>query len=96
MFQVHNEEIRFYKYTHILFEIIFHHRLLQKIDYSPLCYKVNLCCLLHIYFLIRIKILKTKLQKSQGHFLCTQSEKRNSPRYCPSIGGNEIHSATAV
>ena len=35
---------------YIIFEIIFHHRLLQDIDYRSLCYTVNLCCLLHICF----------------------------------------------
>ena len=31
-------------------ELNFHYRLLQDIDYGSLCYTVNLCCLLHIYF----------------------------------------------
>ena len=53
MFQVHSKVIQLYKYTYIIFEFIFHHRLLQDIDYSSLCYTVNLCCLLHFYFLIR-------------------------------------------
>ena len=38
-------------YMYIIFQIIFHYRLLQDIDSSSLCYMVNLCCLLHIYFL---------------------------------------------
>ena len=42
-----------YTNTQIIFEIIFHHRLLQDIDYSCLSSTVNLCCLLHICFLIR-------------------------------------------
>ena len=50
MFQVHNKVIQLYKYTYIIFDIIFHHRLLQDTDYSPLCYRANLCCLLYIYF----------------------------------------------
>ena len=33
-----------YTYTHILFQIIFHYRLWQGIDYSSLCYTVKLCC----------------------------------------------------
>ena len=53
VFQVHNKVVQLYKYTYIIFEIIFHHVLLQDIDYSSLCYTVNLCCLLHIYFLIK-------------------------------------------
>ena len=36
--------IQLYK-THIIFEIIFHHRLLQDIDYNSLCYTVNFCCI---------------------------------------------------
>ena len=39
MFQVHSKVIQLYIYTYIIFEIIFHHRLLlQDIDYSSLCY----------------------------------------------------------
>ena len=37
------------EYAYISFHIIFHYRLLQDIDYSSLCYTVNLCCLLCIY-----------------------------------------------
>ena len=32
MFQVHSKVIQLYKYTYIIFEIIFHHILLQDID----------------------------------------------------------------
>ena len=53
MFQVHNKVIQLYKYTYIIFDLIFHHRLLQDIDYSSQWCTVNLCCLLHIYFSIR-------------------------------------------
>ena len=49
MFKVHSKVIQLYKYTYIIFEIIFHHRLF----YSSLHYTVNFCCLLHIYFKIR-------------------------------------------
>ena len=45
MFQVHSKVIQLYIYTYIVFEIIFHYRLLQYIDYSCLCYRVNLCSL---------------------------------------------------
>lgn len=37
MFQIHNKVIQLYIYTHIIFEIILHYRLLQVIDYSSLC-----------------------------------------------------------
>ena len=53
MFQMRSKVIQWYKYAYIIFEIIFHHMLLQDIDHSSLCYTVNLCFLLHIYFLIR-------------------------------------------
>ena len=53
MFQEHSNVIQLYKYTYIIFEITFHHGLLQDIDYSSLCYTVNFSCLLHIYFLIQ-------------------------------------------
>ena len=43
---------RWFNYTYIVFQIIFHYRLLQNIDYSSLCYTVKLCCLLHIYFFL--------------------------------------------
>ena len=51
MFQVHHKVIQLYIYTCIILKIIFHYRLLQHIDYRSLCYTVNFCCLLHIYFL---------------------------------------------
>ena len=50
MFQVRSKVIQLYVYTCIIFQITFHHRLLQDIVYSSLCYTVKLCCLLHIYF----------------------------------------------
>ena len=53
MIQVHSKVIQLYKYIYIIFEIIFHHRLLQDIDYGSLCCTVNLYFLLHVYFLIR-------------------------------------------
>ena len=53
-----------YTNTHIVFEIIVHHRLSQDIDCSSLCYTVNLCCLLHICFLIRnLAFYSTELNK---------------------------------
>ena len=53
MFQVHSKVIQLYMYTYIIFENIFHYRLLQDIDYSSLCYTVQFCYLLQIYFLIK-------------------------------------------
>ena len=53
MFQGHSKVIQLYKSTYVIFENFFHHKLLQDIDYSSLCYTVNLCCLLNIYFLIQ-------------------------------------------
>ena len=34
--------IQLHIFTHIVFEVIFHYRLLQDIDYSPLSHTVNL------------------------------------------------------
>ena len=51
MFQVHSKMIQLYIHMYIIFEIIFHYRLLQDIDCGSLYYTVNLCYLLHIYFL---------------------------------------------
>ena len=53
MFQVQSKVIQLFKSTYIIFKIIFHPKLLQYIQYSSLSYTVNLCCLLHIYFLIK-------------------------------------------
>ena len=35
MFQMHSKVIQLYRYTQITFKIIFHHWLLQNIDYVP-------------------------------------------------------------
>ena len=51
MFQVHSKVIQLYKYPYIIFQII--NRLLEDIDYGYLCSTINLCCLLHIYLIIR-------------------------------------------
>ena len=50
MFQVHSKVIQLYIYTYIILKITFHYRLLQEIDYSSLCYTVNLCCLVCTLF----------------------------------------------
>ena len=50
MLHVHSKVIQLNKNTDIIFQISFYHRLLQDSDYGTLCYIVNLCCLLHIYF----------------------------------------------
>ena len=47
MFQVHSKVIQIYIYTCIIFEMIFHYRLLKDIDYSSLCYTVILCCIFY-------------------------------------------------
>ena len=48
--------IQLYINTYIIFEINFHYRLLQYIDYSFLCYTVK-HCLLHIYCVLKTKDL---------------------------------------
>ena len=50
-FQAHSRWFR-YTYTHIVSQITLPDKLIQNIDYSSLCYTVNLCCLLHIYFFL--------------------------------------------
>ena len=45
MFQVQSKVIQLYKYTYIIFEIIFHHRLLQDIDSSPTLHNPMDCSL---------------------------------------------------
>ena len=42
--------IQLYIYTCVIFQIVFHYRLLQDIDYSSLCYTVNISYLLQVYF----------------------------------------------
>ena len=54
MFQVRRKVAHLYIYTYIIFEIIFHYRLLQDTKYSSLCYTVNLCYLFYIYFNLEI------------------------------------------
>ena len=54
MFQVYSKVIQLYIqlymiYILILFQILFHYRLLQDIEYSSLCYTVGPCCLFYIY-----------------------------------------------
>ena len=39
---------------YILFQILFHYRLLQDIDYSSLCYTVGPCCLPILYIVVCI------------------------------------------
>ena len=50
MFQVYCKVIQLY----ILFQILFYHRLLQDIEYSPLCYTVGPFCLPILYTLVCI------------------------------------------
>jgi len=49
MFQVYSKVIKLYIYMCVyiyiyIFQIVFHYRLLQDIDYSSLCYTVNAYC----------------------------------------------------
>ena len=52
MFQVHSKVIQLYKYTYIIFEILFHHKLLQDIEYSSVLYSKPLLLVAYL-FLIR-------------------------------------------
>ena len=50
MFQVYGNVIQLYIYIYIFFfRLFFHYRLLQGIEYSPLCYTVGPCCLSTLY-----------------------------------------------
>ena len=40
---------KWFSYTYIFFQILFHYRLLQDIGYSSLCYAVGPCCLSILY-----------------------------------------------
>jgi len=54
MFQLYSKVIRFvYTHTHIyiLFQILFHYRLLQDTEYSSLCYTVGPYCLSILFYL---------------------------------------------
>ena len=51
MFRGHSKVIQLHRYTYIIFEVIFYHRLLQDIDYSSLCYTANLCCCTSNFYL---------------------------------------------
>ena len=76
MFQVLRKAIQFYECTYIIFEIIFRHRLLQDIDYSSLCHTLNLCCLLHNYFLIRnLPFCSYGVKWSQNVIICLVRQK---------------------
>ena len=41
-------------YIYILFQILFHYRLLQDIEYRSLCYTVGPCCLCILYIVVCI------------------------------------------
>ena len=43
-----------YSISHILFEILFHYRLLQDTEYSSLCYRMGPCWLLILYIVVSI------------------------------------------
>ena len=42
-------QLYIYTYISILFQILFHHKLLQDNEYSSLCYAVDPCCLSVLY-----------------------------------------------
>ena len=58
VFPVHSKVIQLCKYTYIIFDIIFHNRLLQDIDCSSLCYTVNhhffYWCILFIFLFLAV------------------------------------------
>ena len=60
MFQVHSKVVSYTIYTYTTFEIIFHHKLLQDIDYNTLHYMVNIFC-----YVIQHLAFQQTLQKLQ-------------------------------
>ena len=71
MFQGHSKVIQLYIYTYAILQVIFHHGVLQDINYSFLCYTVNLCCMFHIYFLkleTNILFILSQRTKNVWHF----------------------------
>ena len=44
--------IKIWLYVYILFQVIFHYRLLQDIEYSSLCYRVSPCFLFNTYITV--------------------------------------------
>ena len=53
-FQVYSKVIQLYIYIYIIFQILFHYRLLQDIKYSSLCYTVGHCFYLFFIFIFII------------------------------------------
>ena len=51
-FQVYSKMIQLYISIYIIFQILFHHRLLQDIEYSSLCYTVGPCSLPTLYIVV--------------------------------------------
>ena len=55
MFQVYSKVIQLYiynKYLYVPFQILFHYKLLQDIEYGSLCSTIALCCLSIIYIVV--------------------------------------------
>ena len=76
MFQMHSKVIQLYIYPYIIFEIIFHYRLLQDKDYSSLCYIVNLLLVAYLFFSLEIQhsihIKSNKWNQNVMNFLVRQ------------------------
>ena len=51
--------IHIYVYKYVLFQILFHFRLLQDNEYSSLCYAVGPCCLRVLYIVVGICLSQT-------------------------------------
>ena len=45
-----------YIYTYVLFQILFHYKLLQDIDHNSLCYTVGPCLFIHITLFLSLFI----------------------------------------
>ena len=51
---MYGKVIQLYIYIYILFQILFHYRFLQDIDFSSPCYIVGACCLSLLYIVVCI------------------------------------------
>ena len=73
MFHMYGKVIQF-AHTYILFQIFFHYRLLQDIEYSSLCYRVGPFCVSVLYIEVCI-----------CHFQTSNSSLFPRPQLSPSV-----------
>ena len=65
---MYSKVIQLYIYVYILFQILFHYRLLQDFEYSSLCYTVGPCCLSILCIVVcTVYVLINNLQNQPLH-----------------------------